>query len=123
MRTLDEFIAEPRTRNEYVREKGMRDLYVRIGSRPIITEDASYPRARMLDLANITVAEGQRGRGNFTRMIQRLRRDYPTLPLYVECVQLPRFRRKLESMGFKRVGHAGMDPEGSPSFVLWPSAK
>lgn len=122
LRTLDEFIADPRSlRSEYVREEGMMGLYVRVGDRPIITEDGAWPRRKMLDIANVTVAERKRGKGNFTRMIERLRRDHPTLPLYVECVQEERFRAKLERMGFKRVGLHKMDGGSPPSFVMWPA--
>lgn len=114
--TLDEFIVDHTQklrgfpRNGYVRERGIRQLYVRIGPRYINGERLPC----VLDLANIEVAARQRGQGRFTRLIQRLRRDYPDLPLYAESVLQPRLPRKLKELGFEEVG-ASVDP---PCYIL-----
>lgn len=102
--TLDEFIkgydAKIFRSNLYVREKGFRSLYVRIGPRYIGKN--KIPFDPTLDIAN--VAATYPGKGYFTRLVERLRRDYPHLGLYVETVFEDRFRRKLLRLGFEAVG-------------------
>lgn len=64
--------------------------------------------SRSLQLANL----GARpmGQGTFTRLVARLRREYPDLPLIVENVTHPRFAARLLSLGFERtVSNSGRD--------------
>jgi hypothetical protein len=102
--TLDEFIVaygqgkyQP---NLYVKEKGFRSLYVRIGKRWIgdVWCDPT------LDLASLTASRP--GYGTFTALVKRLRRDYPAMTLYVESVSGERFRAHLRGMGFAPMGPA-----------------
>lgn len=100
--TLEEFIAAYGTRkympNLYVREKGFKQIYVRITPRWI---DGAW-RDPTLDLANIEATYP--GKGTFTRLVERLRREHPAMTLFVESVLNRRFHAKLESLGFTRVG-------------------
>lgn len=114
--TLDEFIrlridGTTWPRNAYVKEQGFRSCYVRVTRR--------YVKGRMyepvLDLANIE-AESP-GKGVFTALVARLRKDWPTLSLYVESVLNPRFEKKLLEMGFECVG-----PEAPRNFWMPSSA-
>lgn len=83
--------------NEYVKEPGFKALYVRYGRRLAHGE----VHAPVLDIANVEVLK--EGRGTFTSLVHRLRRDYPELGLFVENVLSPRFAAGLEHMGFKKV--------------------
>jgi len=114
--TLDEMIADrivvkeadqyAYAVNSYVREDGFKFLYVRM----IKHWFKGAARDPVLDLANFEVKKP--GKGTFTRLIERLRQQYPTLTLRVEVVHEKRFRDKLESMGFEH--------DGCGSFVLLP---
>ena len=112
--TLDEFIAAYGTgrysSNLYVREDGFRSLYVRIGKRWFVDMECDPT----LDLASMTVRYP--GKRTFTRLVERLRHDYPKMTLYVESVLSPRFRSRLKLMGFAPVGGPGFD-----CFVMLPS--
>jgi hypothetical protein len=105
--TLDEFIAinremfegaprrpYPPMRNAFVREPGFSELYVRMTSRYL--DGRLY--SPVLDIARVEVQH--RGQGTFTRLVERLRKTYPAMTLYVECVLEERFRRGLERAGF-----------------------
>lgn len=101
--TLDEFITRARMakiRNSWVTEPGLDSLYVRYGSRYILTQ---YDN--VLDIANITVEENRRGQGVFTNLVTRLRKDYPDVHIYVESVLEIRLGRHLLKMGFLEVMH------------------
>ena len=94
--TLDEFIKKALVswpHNAWVREPGFSNLYVRISKRNIRGKTI-----QVLDLASID-AECP-GAGAFTNLFLRLRKDYPDLPLFVECVLNPRFAEKLLKLGF-----------------------
>lgn len=111
--TLDEFIRarigenKAYPPNAYVREQGFKSLYVRVVRRLI----ASTWHEPVLDIASVYAVP--QGKGTFTRLIARLRREYPGLTLYVECVSDDRFKTKLKAIGFLHYGVA--------DFVLFPS--
>lgn len=108
MITLDEFIQDNllgiryMQRNQYVVEPGFEALYVRYTKR-------FYNRKWLepvLDIANVSVEEDKRGTGIFTRLVESLRRNYPTLVLYVECAT-PRFYQMLLKIGFVPENNSG----------------
>jgi len=102
MQTLDEFIVGSTTNwpnNAWVRERGFESLYVRVAR-------------RHLDIANVTARKP--GRGTFTKLLQRLKKDYPHLTIFVESALEQRFRNKLVKWGF-------VEREGEPhNFYLLP---
>jgi hypothetical protein len=108
--TLDEFIAAYGTKkytpNLYVKEKGFRQLYVRMTPR-YFRQGLFDPT---LDLANFEV--NRPGTGTFTRLVERLRKQYPHITLHVETVFADRFCDGLLRMGFLPAGHR--------CFVLFP---
>lgn len=100
--TLDEFIRSRIDgtvwpRNAYVEETGFSALYVRVTERLI----EGQVRKPVLDLAALS-AESP-GKGTFTTLVARVRKDWPTLGLFVECVQTRRFGEKLITLGFRLV--------------------
>jgi hypothetical protein len=92
--TFDEFMAEPRLKNAYVEERGFKHLYVRKGIRRLPGDEI----VTTIDLAKLETK--RKGKGTFTRFIARLRKDYPTYPIYVESVLNERLPGKLLSLGF-----------------------
>jgi len=97
--TLDEFLERSEKRafpsNSYVKEPGWESLYVRYGPR-FVLEDLQSP---VLTLANITVEKQMRGKGVFTTLVERLRREHPNLHLLVENTH-SRFGSYLLKIGF-----------------------
>jgi len=109
---LDQFIETAKTQHRlrmHIFEPGFSTLYVRYTKR-WIQGVAYYP---VLDLASLEVEE--KNRGAFTKLFNRIRSEYPALPLYVENVLTFRFGEKLESLGFVNVG-----PEICPCYFLKP---
>ena len=96
--TLDEFLAQGKNawpKNSWVKEPGFKNLYVRISKRSL--EGRLRP---MIDLADITASRP--GKGTFTRLVERLRVQYPMMGIYVESVLEPRFAVMLVNrLGFK----------------------
>ncbi len=88
--TLKEFL-EGVQRNAYITYPGFASLYVRH------TQRFGF---ETLDVANLTAK--QPGRGSFTRLIKHVRKTYPRMGIYVECVLNDRFEVKLLAMGFAR---------------------
>ena len=110
--SLDDFLKDPPKgwdKNAYVRYPGFSSLYVRYTQRYI---EGVY-RFPVLDLASLEVSD--RGKGTFTKLLTHLRTVYPHLWLYVECVNNPRFAKKLPSLGFTR-----SDDGLSPCFYMAP---
>jgi hypothetical protein len=107
--TLDAFIAKAKTsqfRNSWVREPGFADLYVRLIPRNVAGIERVF-----LDLANMTAKKP--GSGTLTRLVARLRVDYPDLSLYVENALNPRLPAMLvNKLGFKQ------DPDHPMCFYL-----
>ena len=96
--TLHQFITESRwPANAYVREPGFSHMYVRC-SRRILEETGALQDC--LDIANISVTPRRRCCGLFTRLLQRIKQDYPSLTIYVESVMTSRFADKLLRLGF-----------------------
>ena len=114
--TLDEFIARASKKfphNSWVREPGFTALYVRVSQRWIEGE-----RRTMIDLASI---EAKRpGRGVFTKLVTRLRSQYPEFGLFVESILTERFEQGLSRMGFKLHGITTND---CPSYYLLPEVR
>lgn len=111
MRTLDKFIRDDQTqrfhRNEYVREDGFVHLYVRFGRRYLngkLTEN-------VLDIANVQAKHP--GCGVFSKLIAKIRAEYPTVGIYVENVLEPRFGNKLLKLFFQEV------PGSNPKSYYW----
>ena len=93
---LDEFIAQALNhgmRNSYVDEPGFDTLYVRVATRFLDGQ-----RMKTIDLA--VIGASVPGGGAFTKLVARLREQYPTMTIFVESVQTERFRDKLREMGF-----------------------
>lgn len=90
MDTLKSFLAGPR-RNAYIKYPGFNFMYVRHTKRFGI---------EVIDLANLEAKEP--GRGAFARLVKHIRKTYPQLGIYVECVLNERFEGKLLAMGFTR---------------------
>ena len=110
MQTLDEFIVGSTTNwpnNAWVRERGFESLYVRVARRHLEGEWRVT-----IDIANVTARKP--GRGTFTKLLQRLKKDYPHLTIFVESALEQRFRNKLVKWGF-------VEREGEPhNFYLLP---
>lgn len=114
LRTLSEFLRDENFASEYVSEVGFRSAYVRVG--PASIAGRRTPRA--ITLANLTAKKP--GAGAFTKLVARLRAEYPHEPLIVECVQNKRLRSKLKALGFIYHSITGQ-PENetsAPSYVL-----
>jgi hypothetical protein len=115
--TLDEFLLEVvgGRGNAYVRFPGFATLYVRFTKRYLLGKMQSP----VLDLANMVAKKP--GKGAFTALFEHIRTAYPEVWIYVECVQTPRFERKLEDMGFKKSDHSSlsacfyMEPQAGPN--------
>jgi hypothetical protein len=107
--TLDEFLPQAGKgwpRNSYVKEPGFSELYVRVSRR--FLEGSCH---EMIDLARVEAKEP--GSGAFTRLVARLREQYPKSGIYVECVLNPRFSVMLiDRLGFK------VNPSDESSFYL-----
>ena len=116
--TLDEFIQDNLTRlvehnlaaRAHLKEPNFDALYVRL-TRHYIGGVVYRP---VLDIADVSVRKGHRGRGIFTDFLDRVRDTYPMLHLYVENVMNDRFQKHLERYGFTVV-----EPRiESPCYVL-----
>jgi len=98
--TLDEFIARgPRQfpRNSFVTEPGFKSLYVRWGYHFIPGEEILI----CLDLASMEAEEP--GKGTLKTLIAKLRREHPTVHIYVESVLSPLLPTGLLRLGFTEV--------------------
>lgn len=113
--TLEDFISSTEgsrwPKNAYVKCPGFRELYVRRTRRILggVWVDS------VLDIARIEATHP--GKGMFTLLAAYLLER--GIPLYVECVQNPRFVKKLERMGFTYVPRL----EGPPSLFKLPESQ
>jgi len=111
---LDDFIAprikDPvlRPRNAYVKHKGWKHLYIRVGQRYI---DSQICRM-VIDLANIEALKP--GKGAFRNLVEHLRKTYPEATLFVESVLTEQFEEGLKRLGFTQY-------RDQPSYYLLPS--
>lgn len=110
---MDEFIRRARKKeffpaNAWVREPGFESLYVRFGQRYI----GNVKLDAVLDIANATTIK--KGKGTFTNLIHRLRKEYPDVTLYVECVINQFLQDKLLRLGFTKI------PNGHPPEDMVP---
>lgn len=94
----------------YLKEPGFAVLYVRISMR--LVEGVKF--LPVFDIANVEAKK--KSKGTFTRLVKRVRKQYPALPIFVESVLTDRFVKKLERMGFENIG-----PEFAPSLFLYPN--
>lgn len=111
--TLDEFINGQGGRspkNSYVRFPGFGCLYVRCTKRYLQNKIVSP----VFDIANIEATRP--GNGAFTKLFAHLRKDYPEMWLFVECVANERFAKKLLAMGFTQCTNDIL-----PSFYMAPA--
>jgi N-acetylglutamate synthase-like GNAT family acetyltransferase len=83
--------------NLHLRITNFDTFYVRFGFK-IVLGQVYDP---VLDIANVTVKEGKRGQGLFTRLIEYLNRTHPALHLHVENVLNESFQKHLTGLGFK----------------------
>lgn len=114
--SLDQFIRRVRVAggrgNEWVKEKDIHCLYVRYGGRHILgVSPNNSVFNNVLDIATIEVEERLRGTGVFTRLVARLRKDYPGMHLYVENAA-PAFQPLLLRLGFVAVPYESFFLEG-----------
>jgi len=112
--TLDEFLVQGEKawpKNSWVKEPGFTKLYVRLSKRSL-----EGGLRLMIDLSNLTARHP--GKGTFTRLVARLRAQYPEMGIYVECVLEPRFAVRLVSkLGFK------VSPFDERSFYLFGTSQ
>ena len=96
MQTLADFMKGKAglARNSHVFIPGFAVSYVRYTRRYLV----GAMREPVLDLARIEAKAP--GEGAFTRLLGYMRRCWPEVWLYVECVQSDRFARKLLALGF-----------------------
>lgn len=93
--TLAAFMASG-LRNAWVSEPGFSALYVR--------KAHGLLRGSLVDTLDLASMEASRpGAGALTRLVERLRADYPARVLFVESVLNERLPRKLLALGFERV--------------------
>lgn len=96
---LAKFIAVAEKRqfpfSQYVDEPGFEHLYVRFGKWFI---DGKW-HPRVLTIANVQAEEP--GKGTFTKLIERIKHDWPDVGIYVECVHNQRLAKWLMKNGFR----------------------
>lgn len=111
--TLDEFISwqgSRRPKNAYVRFPGFNFIYARCNKRYLRNELVGP----VFDIANIEATRP--GKGAFTKLFEHLRKDYPEMWIFVECVANERFAKKLLKMGFTQCTNDIL-----PSFYMAPA--
>ena len=99
---LGEFM-ECGARNGYIDEEGFETLYVRRSCRslPNLNPADWHDKTIKYNAFDISKVEAiEKGKGTFKRFVSRIRRDYPALAIYVECVLTDRFKEGLIRMGF-----------------------
>jgi hypothetical protein len=101
--TLDEFIAQGPNKwptNSYVTETGFASLYVRWGHHFI-------PGGELLSCLDLANAEAKEpGKGALKTLIAKLRREHPTINIYVESVLNPLLLPGLLRLGFIEVAES-----------------
>lgn len=103
LKTLDQFLegrCDDRLMggaNAYVKEPGFASLYVRINRRSL--NGRIYNK--VFDIASVEVKARQRGKGIFTKLVERLLAR--GLIVYVESVMNDRLAAWLERNGFTRI--------------------
>lgn len=97
--TLEEFVRGDRVfpRNLYVRHDEFVDLYVRRNSILVRMSDGNWMCEPVVQIVNIVAMEP--GNGAFTRLVDHIVNDL-NRAVYVENAHNPRFRDKLERLGF-----------------------
>lgn len=100
--TLEEFVRGDRVlpRSLYVRHEEFVDLYVRRNSVYVRILDEGWMCEPVVQIANIAAMEP--GKGAFTRLVDHIVNDL-NRAVYVDNAHNPRFREKLERMGFTAV--------------------
>jgi hypothetical protein len=109
--TLDEFMDNGLRRlrdsrapsRKHVTHPGFLFLYLRLRDGPV------------LDVANVTVHQDDRGRGLFTKTLRHLKYKYPEVSIRVEGVIQERFQRHLVRLGF--------EPSTEPCNFFLPAQK
>ena len=110
MQNLKQFLKS-NCRNAYISEPGFAHLYVRHGQRYI--NGKLYQN--VFDIANVEVRN--KGKGTFSKFVEKLRNNYPDMILYVECVLNPRFGGRLLQLDFKQ--HENNMPDFAPKSYYW----
>ena len=111
--TLDEFIQSESMfpLNLYVRYEGFSDLYVRKNRLFVRMPDSSnWICEPVVRIANITAKKP--GNGAFTKLVDHIVNDL-NRAVYVENAHNPRFRKKLEMLGFIAV-----NKNDGPNYLL-----
>lgn len=87
--TLDEFIAKGSPRGRNIKRDGFLFLLLRLREGPV------------LEIANVTVAQSERGKGLFTKTLRYIKYRYPDVSIQVEGVKESRFQQYLLRLGFE----------------------
>lgn len=111
LQTLEAFMKGTGRGNAYVTFPGFKGLYIRRNPRFIRNLDIIAEPT--IDIANLTAKKP--GKGAFTHLFQHLRKEYPHLWIFVECVVNERFAAKLLRMGFVQC-----TDDFAPSFYMPP---
>lgn len=112
MTTIKEFIDrwEKRPNNEWVDHPGFNGLYLRKGAILIRINDKAWWCEPCLTIASVE-AENP-GQGAFTRLIEKLKKEY-NFAIYVENAHEKRFQEKLLKLGFTQVNF-----DHGPNFII-----
>lgn len=100
---MEWFLGQRGVRNAYLEEPEWRHLYIRRGI--LVVRDADENPIQLDDsihLANFEVKKKKRD-GAFTRMIERIEKAAPGLPIFIENLTNPDFAAKLPELGFEPV--------------------
>jgi hypothetical protein len=97
MMTLDEFFASEQNGAD-LKETGFRRLYVRKSLRTLSWSGRPVLWHECIDIANVVATRP--GRGAFTRLLGRIKRDHPGWGIYVENCHNPRLGPALLRRGF-----------------------
>jgi hypothetical protein len=97
--TLDEFIQNTSffPLNLYVKYEGFDNLYVRKNGVYVLISNQFYLCEPVVRIANVTATNP--GNGAFTKLVNHIVNDL-NRAVYVENAHNPRFRKKLDKLGF-----------------------
>jgi len=103
--TLEDFLIQKFPSNSYINHPDFSELYIRKGPVGLRIGNVFYRCNNALTIAR--VVSRNPGDGNFSKLVDDLiKREFA---IYVESVCNVRFARKLEKLGFNRVGGLGLN--------------
>jgi hypothetical protein len=111
--TLQEFL-DSRQRNEWVTEFNI-SVYCRKGTH-LLTKEILCD---CIDIGNVTVEEGERGKGLFTQFLERVEMiAYSQCKaVWVECIMEPRLIEFLKERGYEKSPYYG---DEAPTYFKLP---